>query len=197
MNIKRNVLTLLAGSLLVAALPASAGGLAGSLGGMASGALGGSFGGGLNGAGSLTGGGRFDDAGTFGSLHDHAQQVGGRTRDTVGNVAAAGKSRAESAQAAGAATARATKSAAKSTATSTANQDAPQAQARPDGLLLEGQGAGAVDKQVLGRDVAAQGAGGTRTRADRSGIATDADSDGSVAVTRSPPAAPAETAPAK
>lgn len=177
MNIKRNVLTLLAGSLLVAALPASAGGLAGGLGGMASGALGGSFGGGLTGAGSLTG--------------------GGRMRDTAGNAVAAGKSRAERAQATGAATAQATKSAAKSTATSTANQDAPQAQARPDGVLLEGNGAGAVDKQVMGRDVAAQGAGGTRTRADRSGFATDTDGDGSVAVTRSPPAAPAETAPAK
>jgi hypothetical protein len=167
MNIKRNVLTIVAGTLLVTALPATAQGLGGSLGGAASGAL----------------SGRFDDAATFGSVRDRAQQVGGRTRTAAGNAASAGKSRLEATRTASAATV----------------QEAPQAQAQAGsgGLLVEGNGAGAVEKQVMGRNVAAQGSGASQTRADRSGLATDSSGGASAAVTKESPAVEAEAAPAQ
>lgn len=205
MNIKRNILIAVAGTLFVAAVPASAQGLGGALGGAAGGALGGSFGGrDINGSmagsggGSMIGSGRFGDNGGIGSMRDRGQQLGGRTRGAADHAATAGRSRLDGARTNGDATAQASKSAALQTgrrsadtagdASDSASPPAPQAQTRDSGLLVEGGGAGGIEKQFMGRNVAAQGDGGSRTRADRSGFETQSGGGGDFAVTKPAPA---------
>src|SRR6185295_1374262 len=98
MNIHRNVLKIVAGTLLMASLPAGAQILGGSLGGAANGAFGGTLGsaGSLNGAAGANGNAGFDASGAFGAARDRTQHAAGKTRDVAGNAFGVASSRVES-----------------------------------------------------------------------------------------------------
>jgi hypothetical protein len=209
MNIKnRNVLTIVAGALLVASLPAGAQVLGGGLGGAVNGTLGGSLGGGgINGAGSAAGSGAFDTAGTFGSLHDRAQQAGSRTNEAAANAKGNAQSRIDSARGATDATVQTAHSAGVNASrkaadsASTTQQGATQpaatpAATQPSGLLLNGSGSASAEKHAMGRTVSAQGSGDSTTSADRSGLFNSTNGQAGASVKKDEPA-PAQTPPAQ
>jgi len=209
MNINRNVLTMTAGALLLASLPAGAQVLGGGLGGAVNGTLGGSLGG-ISGAGSAAGSGAFDATGTFGSLRDRTQQIGSRAHDAAANAGGSARSRIESARGATDATVQGAHSASvnagrraadAANATQGTGEGAAQtgnaaAATPPSDLLLNGAGSAGVEKQALGRTVSAQGSGDSSTSADRSGLFNSTSGQAGASVKKDEPA-PAQTAPAQ
>lgn len=210
MNINRNVLKIVAGALLMAALPAGAQVLGGGLGGAVNGTLGGSLGGGgINGAGSAAGGGAFDTSGAFGSLRDRTQQVGSRTQDAAANAKGSAGSRVDSARGATDATVQGAHSAsvnagrraadAASTtqgATQSTTQSTTQPGAAPSGVLLNGSGSAGAEKHAMGRTVSAQGSGDSTTGLDRSGLFNSTNGQAGASMKKDEPA-PAQTPPAQ
>jgi hypothetical protein len=207
MNINRNVLTIVAGALLVASLPAGAQVLGGGLGGAVNGALGGSLGGGgINGAGSLAGGGAFDTGGTFGSLRDRAQQAGSRTHEAAASATGNARSRIDSARGATDATVQGAHSAsvnagrhASDTATATQGATLPGAApvaTQPGGLLLNGSGSASAEKHLAGRTVSGHGGADSQTGLDRSGLWNNSSGDAGLSMKKDEPA-PAQTPPAQ
>jgi hypothetical protein len=206
MNIHRNVLKIVAGALLVASLPAGAQILGGSLGGAANGTLGGTLGGGrIGGAGSAAGNANtgIDASDTFGAARARTHQAASKTRDVAGNAVGAASSRVEStrgaadasvgtAASAGAKTSHRAARAAARTRTSAEQESAVQTSAQPGGgLLLNGSGAGSAEQHVMRHTVAADGAAGSQTSANRSGIANSSSGAAGQSMTKDKPVAPA------
>ena len=216
MNIHRNVLKIVAGALLIASLPAGAQILGGSLGGGANGALGGALGGGggrIGGAGSAAGNANagIDATDTFGAARDRAHQTASKTRDVAGNTVGATRSRvdsvrgtteasAQTASSAGVKTSHRAARAAARARTSAEQDSAVQTSAQPSGgLLLNGSGGASTEQRIMRRNIAADGAAGSQTSANRSGIANSSYGEAGLSMRKDPPVAPApaETPPAK
>ena len=214
MNIHRNVLKIVAGALLMASLPAGAQILGGSLGGAANGTLGGTLGAGrIGGAGSAAGNANagIDASDTLGAARDRAQQAGGKTREFAGSAVGATRSRVESARgatetsvqtanSAAAKTSHRAQRAAARTRTSAEQSTAVQTGTQPSGgLLLNGSGGASAEQRVMRHTIAADGAAGSQTSADRSGIANSANGAAGLSMKKDAPVAPApaETPPAK
>ena len=207
MNIKCNTLTIMAGALLVASLPAGAQVLGGGITGAASGMLGGTFGtSGVQGAGSGAGNAGLGTSDSFGTLRDRASQTAGRTRETTAGTVADARSRADSARGTTAATAQTAHSAgveatkdAKSDATapqgSTPAQPGNVTPAPQGGNLLLG-GSASAEKHAMGHNATAHGAANSDTSANRSGLMNSSGSQADIALTRDEPS-PAATTPAQ
>jgi hypothetical protein len=193
----RNVLKIVAGVLLVAALPAGAQVLGGNLGGAANGALGGGLGQGIHGSGGIMGGGSItgpDATGVAGKVRDRAQQAGERTRDTAGNAAGAARSRVEQTQGSVSGAAQATTSTAAASGsgaagmaqsgTAAANGAAASSATaqQGNGLLYSGATSANAERSVPGRDVSASGAAASEGAFDRNGLrnSTSGQADASV-----------------
>lgn len=201
-------LTLMAGAMLVASLPAGAQVLGGGITGAASGMLGGSFGtSGMQGAGSGAGSAGLGTADSFGTLRDHASQTAGRAREATAGTAADARSRADSVRGTTAGTAQTAHSAGVEVAKD-AKSDAPAPQgnitpaqqgnvtpASPGGDLLLG-GSASAEKHAMGRSATAHGAANSETSANRSGFMNSSGSQADIALTRDEPA-PAATTPAQ
>jgi len=191
MNIHRNVLSLVAGALLMSALPASAQLLGGNVGSAVNGAFGGTIGrAGIYGAGSAAGG--VEAASTVGAARERASQVHGRSREAGAGAAAAAGSRVAStrgaaaanvdaAQSAGVRAGRRAAQAGALTSTSAAQATTAHVSAEPSrGVASSGAGAVAAEQRLMGRDVAVQGAAGSHVNADRSAIAGSASGEATV-----------------
>ena len=196
MNIHRNVLSIVAGTLLMASLPAGAQVLGGSFGG----AMNGAFGGPLGGAGvhsAAAGNAGVDASRTVGATRDRASQAAARGNDIAVGAYGEASSRVESTRGTAAASVetahsagmrgvrqsrRAARSAAQAS-TSVAETGAAQAStASNSGVLVSGASEGQVEQRALGRSVTAQGAAGSQTSADRSKIATGTYGEAGVSV---------------
>jgi hypothetical protein len=214
MNIHRNVLKIVAGALLMASLPAGAQVLGGSLGGAANGTLGGTLGGSrIGGAGSAAGNANagIDASDTFGAARARTHQAASKTRDVAGSAVGTTRSRvestpgaadtsAETAASAGAKTSHRAARAAARARTSAEQESAVQTSTRPSGgLLLNGSGGASAEQHVMRRNIAADGAAGSQTSANRSGIANSAYGQAGLSMKKDEPVAPApaETPPAQ
>lgn len=185
MNIHRNVLSIVAGALLLASLPAGAQVLGGGVGGAMNGALGGPF----NRTdihGAAAGNAGVDASDTVRAARDRAARTGSRGRDVAAGAYGTASSRTESARGAAAAdvatahsagvnaSRRAARSASQ-TNTSVAQADAAQATtASSDGALVGNAGGAGVEQRAMGRSIAADGAAGSQTSADRSTVTSSA-----------------------
>src|SRR5881394_3174265 len=204
MYVNRNVLKILAGSLLLASLPAGAQALGGGLGGAAGGTLGGTLGGAnINGAGAAAIGADFDASGSFGAVRDRAQQVGGKTRQVAGRAVGTARSGVESARGAADASVQTAHSASVNASHSVEADgaaqagSASQASIQPSGgAQLSGSGGAGAEQHAMGRNVKAEGAAGSQTSADRSGLANSSDGQVGLSVNKDEPAS-SETPPAK
>lgn len=180
MNIHRKVLSIVAGTLLLASLPAGAQVLGGGVGGAMNGTLGGPFNRtGIHGAAAGNAG--VDASDTVGAARDRAARTGNRGRDIAAGAYGTASSRAESARgaaAADAATAQSTgvnagrRAARSASQTSTiAQADAAQAStASSDGAFVGNAGGAGIEQRAMGRRIAADGAAGSQTRGDRSTV---------------------------
>jgi len=216
MNTNRNVLKIVAAALLMASLPAGAQVLGGSLGGAANGTLGGTLGGGRiggYGAGSAAGNANagIDASDTLGAARDRTRHAASETRNVAGSAVGATRSRVESTRGAadasaatassvGAKTGHRAERAAARARTSAAQDSAVQTSAQPGGgLLLNGSGAASADQHVMRRTVAADGAAGSQTSIDRSGIANSNYGEAGLSMKKDAPVAPttSEATPSK
>jgi hypothetical protein len=178
---KRMMTILIAGSLAVASIPASAQLLGGGIGGAMNGALGGQMGGPTGpGAGGMIGGsgdGRFGADPQLGG----ARQGLGRARTATSDATARSVE-----------TGRAKAGAAKDSVSTAANRD----------RSLNATGGGAVEKQAAGRNVRAGGNTSQSATRDASGLSLGSANNADASVTKVEPVtaepatpAPAETAP--
>lgn len=179
---KRMMTILMAGTLAVTAIPASAQLLGGGMGGAMNGALGGQLGGaGGPAAGGMLGGsgdGRFGADPQLGGVREGL----GRARSTTSETAARG-----------AETGKAKAGAAKERVSSAASSD----------RSLQATGGGSVEKQAAGRNVRAGGNTSQSVTRDASGLSLGSANDGDASITKveppvaaAPADAPAEAAPA-
>jgi hypothetical protein len=204
MNIPGYVVKIVAGTLLVASVPAGAQILGAGAGGGLNGALGGNLGaqglGAAGGAGAWGRGG-LDGSGTFTSARDRTQQLGDRTHQAAGNASGATRSQAQALQGRTAASAEAAQSAGASAARSAAQTEAqPDAPASPatvqpgSGLLLHGGGSAGAEKQAFGHDISAMGSADSEGSADRTGVRHNGNGKAEVGVSKQEPAPAAEPA---
>jgi hypothetical protein len=206
MNIHRNVLQIVAGTLLMVSLPAAAQVLGGSVGGAAQGTLGGSLGGAaIHGRAAAAGNAPIDGTGTFGSARSGVRQIAGVSREATIRARGAARSNVEAARgtteasidAAYSAGVKANRRAARSTSQangSTRPYSAAQVSTLPSGeLLVNGSSGASTEQHVAGRRMVARGAAGSQTSADRSGLTSNAYGQAGVSIKTDEPV-PTETA---
>lgn len=185
MKIHRNVLTVVAATLLAASsLPASAQLLGGGLGGGAGGMLGGAIG-----PGAMTGNGGANGDITGGitgntGLRDRVGQASARTREGVGSASTAARGRVEAAKQSASTTSG---SAAETASTSGKNAAA----SAPGGGALSLGGAGNLEKSVGNRTVSGSGNAKGNAEAKPGQFNAGADGSGAASVKKNEPS-PAE-----
>jgi hypothetical protein len=210
MNIHRNILKIVAGTLLVVSLPAGAQVLGGSLGGAMNGAFGSRVGGASIGSGAAgAANASIDASDTFGAARERARVAGGRTRELAGNATGAARAGVEStrgaadasAQTAASTGARANRRARHAADASFAEEQAGAAtmSAQPTGnAVLSGSGEASTQQHVMRHTITADGAATSQASANRSGIASGAYGQTNLSVKKDePPPAAAPASPTK